>query len=1070
MLKTITYRVRIGVLMSVVAVGLLAAPAFFISTVQAQASDISEKLLPLATELGCETKVACASSFTANFSKGLDLAEKYDIYNTEQKTLAKSFKQEVLANLTDVSEGDFEQKIIEIANNLVKNKPSLAKQLGVNAQGVKAAETIVAELKSVGANLTVCSRPADTLAREELITCLNASRKLAERAGEVKTYITKERLTTATNALNLEESLRRGEYGNLGLTADEVGMKCLRSDSPAVCDEIASKFFGEQGVKMLKEAKAQVTQTEEFYRQNVKDYTLTVSGGGTFIGKEAISGVCESAFKEKNIALVRACGEFAVKNGFASQVDVSRALEIVQSVTDKNINFDLCVQDPAACDTYVSNELRGEFDAMREIDKIMRQEMGFDPMQCNQSATNPEIGKKCLEASRRALPQIEAISTNSKEAQQLVANIKKQIIFGEEAQNQKNKIQQELTVGGGPGGCKNEEECNKFCAKPENGPECLAFGTKQGFYKEDEIAQRFEVYNQQFIMPTDYIQPMYPTMASGTLPNAMTGGGMGQSPECFAAIQMGDFAKAKQICSVLQTLSINQTSMEQYQQSYQPVCPMIFPAPCPMGQYREQQIMNGCSVFGACVLYQGTKIQLPTQPQPCPQVPPCSSGQYHPTEFNGCLKTECLVSQWQQPSFPINQGACTGSQIRCYSPGSPDGWCQMPPCPVVVPATSCPSGNYWDGSACVPSTSVPPTACTGSQVWCPSPSGGPGWCQMPPCSVTTTPPVTTTCPTGQYWYMPSAGGTGYCRDNASVSACTGSQIRCYNSSTPDGWSQMTPCPPVTPSTTCPSGNYWDGSACVPSTPVSPTACTGSQIRCYNSSTPDGWCQMPPCPSSSSGTVSCSGSYSSNGGQACNYSMCPNGCIIGQNGCPTGCMSPPQISDCPSGQYWCAPTTSGASGWCQSSPCPSSSSGTVSCSGAYSGGGYACNFSMCPNGCTFGSDNCPNGCMSSPPPSGSGSCTGSQVWCPGSSGAAGWCQMPPCPVAVTPTTCPSGNYWDGSACVPSTPPSCPDGNYWNGSACVVSGILSENQLAEIASAFSNLRNEIFGLFNLLNLPR
>ena len=193
---------------------------------------------------------------------------------------------------------------------------------------------------------------------------------------------------------------------------------------------------------------------------------------------------------------------------------------------------------------------------------------------------------------------------------------------------------------------------------------------------------------------------------------------VGPSPECFAAIQAGNFEKAKQICSVSQTIPMNQTPTEQYQQyqqPYQQACSMIFPTPCPAGQHREQQIMNGCPVFGTCVPDQGTMIQPPMQQQqPCVPVPACPAGQYHPTEFNGCLKTECVASQWQQPSFPINQSACTGSQIRCYSSGSPDGWCQMPPCPIATPPTPCPSGNYWNGSACVPST---PPACPSGNYW-----------------------------------------------------------------------------------------------------------------------------------------------------------------------------------------------------------------------------------------------------------------------------------------------------------------------------------------------------------------
>ena len=32
-------------------------------------------------------------------------------------------------------------------------------------------------------------------------------------------------------------------------------------------------------------------------------------------------------------------------------------------------------------------------------------------------------------------------------------------------------------------------------------------------------------------------------------------------------------------------------------------------------------------------------------------------------------------------------------------------------------------------------------------------------------------------------------------------------------------------------------------------------------------------------------------------------------------------------------------------------------------------------------------------------------------------------------------CPSGQHWNGSACVPNDPPQCPAGQHWNGSACV-----------------------------------
>ncbi len=123
----------------------------------------------------------------------------------------------------------------------------------------------------------------------------------------------------------------------------------------------------------------------------------------------------------------------------------------------------------------------------------------------------------------------------------------------------------------------------------------------------------------------------------------------------------------------------------------------------------------------------------------------------------------------------------------------------------------------------------------------------------------------------------------------------------------------------------------------------------------------------------------------------------DGCPAGQyrNGAGTCVTAPPS---CTSGQYWngSACVTSSTSGGTIGSECRSQSSQS-SCSatsGCYWYTGYSGNY-----------------CDSSGSAAPSGGTGGSY------------------------TSCPSGQYWNGSACVTTSTTDCTSGQYWNGSACV-----------------------------------
>src|SRR3989338_3921225 len=176
--------------------------------------EIKENLVPLANELGCQTKEECAKSFDSNFEKGIELAEKYQVYSKEQSDIAKSYKQEVISKLSGITEDNFEEEIVKIAKELLKN-PKLAKSFQLDKNSVNASETIVAEVKNAGVSVDICNQSAETLSREQLIGCLEASKKLAKKTDIVQKYIPKgviEKTNIADMAASLDEALAKGDY------------------------------------------------------------------------------------------------------------------------------------------------------------------------------------------------------------------------------------------------------------------------------------------------------------------------------------------------------------------------------------------------------------------------------------------------------------------------------------------------------------------------------------------------------------------------------------------------------------------------------------------------------------------------------------------------------------------------------------------------------------------------------------------------------------------------------------------------------------------------------------------
>ena len=1058
---------------SVLALMLMSGVVLAQTETTAVSADVPKELVSLAQDLGCQTKAECAEKFDANIEQGITLAQKYDIYTPEQEKVATTFKTEVLERLRGVSQDNFEEEILALANKILKEKPALAKTMSLTRQTVNVAETIINTVKEAGVNIQTCQKSPEDLSREQLIACVKASNNLSSKGTTVGDYIPKgnAKAGEVEQMLALEKSLLAGEYSGLGkISVEEVGQICLKPGSEfiAECDQIAQKFFGDEGVKHLQEARQQTTRIKEYYTEGIERMELVTPDGQKLIGKGAIRNACSMAFEKNNLGLARACGNFAVKNGYATEGEIESGLKVLETFSQKGqgVNFDDCRFNPESCREFLPDDFRSQFDSQFEIFRIMSESIGFDPARCENSY-DPDIGKRCLEGAKKALSRVEEIAQKSPEARRIVDEIRGHITEGERMSERRDEFNQDSSRGGnaGPGGCRGPEECFKYCSQATNSAECISFGAKSQIFDQNTAAQKFNMVNERNEKFGQEIDPGFNRYPYPQQP-------VGPSPECFAAISSGDFAKAKTACA---------STTENYPKPIAepfPVCPAYsMPSPCPEGQMRQAASdARGCMAYGACVAIEGYR-PIDTTPKSCPsgqywdgrscmanteQNPntitntPCPAGQYWDPARQMCQSSTQTYKQcdWSIDYLKMSTNTCV-ARSTCSITSNPDYNSQE--CQGVrgsTPTTQCSSGQWWDPttqscrsstvptvgscdystqywkastSQCQPRTNCYDTAnpdynsseCQGvrgttqpvssgcgsfgTQAACQA-SPGCGWANGA-CGGNMM--TNTTCSSGQYWYTPPGGGAGYCTGNPSGSGtcpagyhphsesggfCMNDQENysgtCYNSA---GTSTIA-CPQQTyTATTCASGQYWNGTACVANSTTyttDPSAACAQGGGTWNTST--NYCQM----SSTNTTGQCpSGQY---------WFTPPSG--------GTGYCMTTSATDCPSGQYW------------NGTACVSSTTSATTCSS-----GQYWNGSACVSSSTSGSSSCTSGqywdgtaCVANTTTSSSdmsSACAqAGGTW----SALSNYCQMPTTSTSGS-SSCSSGQYWDGSACVTSPTP-------------------------------------------------
>ncbi|MBI2062812.1 MAG: hypothetical protein HYT61_01060 [Candidatus Yanofskybacteria bacterium] len=868
--------------------GVFLASVFLFSTLFTQAAEeaqIQAAIEDLSSAVGQDIKSEEQAKELCNQEQYLDICadigKKHGLYTEVEVAQVDAFLNEVKGQvLEDIKACQDESCLIKVANLLAQkvkvNNPTLATNFKLTSTIIEQKNSVIQAAKEVGVNFRDCEAMNPDTAPVDLL------RKCAKLAKDsrVQKYIPEEKRLLAAEfedsaTIKLREALSAGKYQCGDGTLEGCGNFCLNpiqgTSIPPVCSQIASEIFGSEGVKQLEAAHQQVGQVKDYYS---KKFILVLPDGSEIVGERQIRNRCDQAFSNRNLEVARACGSFAVSNGFVSQAEVDKGLKLMESFTQKsqNVNFEQCLSNPASCRDFLPEDEIGSFDAGNQIFEIMKTEIGFDPQQCERGAVDESIGKKCFEGSKRALAKMESLGLagQSREARFIIEDIKRHVSEGENLIKRKDEFREVFNQQGGPGGCRSEGECYSYCSNPTNGPECISFGAKQNIsgFRGQEAVQKLQEYNQNLQRPgltSDSQYPQFP--GQGPYPGFQPGyvppgqvpgftqpgpgfnpppgtGPIGPSPECFAAIQSGDFIKAKAVCTS-PNISDDHTSTCQAR-------PYI---ECPAGQYHAESFRNedGCWIDGPCTIpsyspgLYPTYSPYPTGSQgPYPTYSPgTNSGWINKTwsfkdgstqhssilnridsEYAGHINrvyNDCLnkyfagwkpgggdQNNWQEFGIPVCSDTAsttvspfptyspypTGSTYPTYSPGPGSG--------------GCPSGYHYHGESggfcmndqenyggtCYDSVGTSRITCPTQPTYSPYPSSS-------------------SCPSGQWW----DSVTSSCRSNTSYGGCTGtsqssctSVANCYwNSADNYCFYQSTS---YTPSPTCSSTQYWNGSSCV----------------------------------------------------------------------------------------------------------------------------------------------------------------------------------------------------------------------------------------------------------------
>lgn len=480
-----------------------------------------------------------------------EIGKKHSLYNDDKvkdvDAVLEQLKGQVVEDLKNCATTEcFVNVADKISKQIAVQKPELAAKIELTQEKIQAKKEIVNTARELGVNIDECQAMDPDSASIEL---LRSCAKLAKDS-RVQKFIPKQAVEASKqtdSTIKLKEALAGGKYQCGDNTLQGCQRFCLNPDNasaeaPEVCGQIAREIFGEEGVKELKNARSQVGQVRQFYDQKIKNLNFVTGNGEKIVSPEEIGRYIETQAKAGNIAEVQKGMDFMEANGFISGGEKEFALKMIKEMASKGgaENFDKCRINPDSCAEFVPQDFQGEFGAMREADKVFKEEMAkagiTDPRLCN----DPSLGDKCFEASKNAIPRLEAIGNKSPETVNFLANIKRNIeqaSQGFEARKQaETAFQSQGKIKMGDREFNNFQEMEAFCR--ENGQVCLAASAQQGFVNKDFAVQKYE-QSIQTANQFQNFQPQFPSNFQGTPQGNFQFPGPNQFPGSGEGVQNG---------------------------------------------------------------------------------------------------------------------------------------------------------------------------------------------------------------------------------------------------------------------------------------------------------------------------------------------------------------------------------------------------------------------------------------------------------------------------------------------------------------------------------------------------
>ncbi len=978
---------------------------------------------------------------------------------------------------------------MSIASRLGSRNPAVAKTVELTVEKVKEKRSIVETAKSIGVDFEACRTMDPETASVEL---LRSCARLAKHEN-VQKYVSqevKDRAKEADATIDLKENLASGQVSCGDNTLEGCGNFCLKPPAeaqekgvaaiPPVCRQIASRFFGAEGVKELERAYTTVQETFDTLAEHAENIVFEAPDGRTLADPASIGRYLEEEGSRGNVEAVTRGMDFLVKRGFVNSQDRDFAITMVGKIKERGpVDFDVCRDDPSRCADLISEKDRGQFNVMGEVEKIMRSEMTkrgiADPSRCSVDQT---IGQACLDAARAALPQMEILAGSSPEARPIISDIRQKIRFGEAGFEARSRVEERFKTEGdfsmGDRRFGSFTELEGFCKT--NSEQCLSETARDGIFSRDVAAEKYERVIEVRYGPVPQVSQVPQENMRGALAPAnfnkeealqqfreWLDNPQGPPPmppprEAGLYSQYSPYPPNPQYAPYPQNPQYPQYPTNQYSPYPRQQCayPMVFQPPCKAGEYRQESVNEfGCSVFGACIPF-ATKTE-PPRPDGmniCPAMPTvesCRAGEIKEIAFSspecGTYYTCRSVSK---PPIQDDQNRVTAD---CGRYGS--GWRALDE-----------SGN------CFSSSMTEYRTANGTLYSCSAfPAYG--------CSATDVPPMPTPMPVPpsgqreQVWN--SSGLRSWVRADADQARIDSLKQACANvssqanvwmpgagtqSSTDFGMPDSAKCARAA---ACTSAQYFDGAACVASISTqqqqscgyneywSGSACVPSTTQTTTNTMVTGSCSSELIGLLGSGCHSMGGGWFSEDmtRYVLSNSQIVRSCAVEY---VSGCSGGSTQTSCPSGQYWngTACVTSTTSGSTYGSECRSQSSqsacSTVSgCywytgySGSYcdSAGSAATSGSSCPSGQYWNGSSCvtsttQTSCGSGQYWNGSSCVTSTTQDCPSGQYVNGACAY-----SSSTTACPSGQYWNGSSCVTTSTTDCTSGQYWNGSSCVSS---------------------------------